>query len=384
MFSGAIIKLTNFCNLNCSYCYMFNLNDDTFKHSLPKMHIQTAKKLLLEVFEYCSGSKIKHFALVLHGGEPMLWGYENFAIFFDYYNELKHQYHDININFSLQTNGYLIDYAILDLFKKNRTTIGISLDGPEKFHDKYRPNHSGLGTYKKIVNNVDIILDKGYADILGGFLTVVNTEIDVSDYFEWILSLPVKSVDILLPLHYNYVNTPWDYYNLTEQSYKETPLIGKWLSDLFLIWYKYDDPNISIRRFKETIRYLLGGKHHGDQIVNDKLSLLVIDSDGSIQHHDYFRGLINGVIKTNYNILNNKIINIQNDLIFKKLFILKDYLPASCLNCDLKEICGGGFLSGRLKNNLNDITLYKSVLCYDEYQYYSTVSQTVSEELKVC
>ena len=42
MFELAILKLTAFCNLDCKYCYMFNLEDRTFSRVGRQMPLPTS------------------------------------------------------------------------------------------------------------------------------------------------------------------------------------------------------------------------------------------------------------------------------------------------------------------------------------------------------
>lgn len=385
MFTGVILKVTNFCNLNCSYCYMFNSSDKTYTGAPKKMSVEISKKILDNILNYCIHKKQAHFHLTFHGGEPILWGQKNFKDFFDYYKELEPQFklYAINLSFSLQTNGYVIDYDILNILKENKVVIGISLDGPKKYHDKYRVNHGGAGSYQKIIDNVENIINKGFGDILGGFLTVINTNIEPEEYFKWILKLPITRVDVLYPIEFNYTNLPWNFYGMGKYEYSRSPVIGRWLSQLFLLWYKYDNPNVQIRKFSETIAVIFGRKSHGDQMVNDQLGLIVVDSDGAIEYHDYFRGFKDGIIKTPYSLATNDFLSLENDFLFNKLFNLKEFLPKACKNCNLKHLCGGGFLPGRLKNDLIDIGRNKSVLCNDHYEYYFNVVKCLFQQLGI-
>jgi uncharacterized protein len=65
---------------------------------------------------------------------------------------------------------------------------------------------------------------------------------------------------------------------------------------------------------------------------------------------------------------------IAEELVFKKLFTLKEYLPSECIGCPHENICGGGFLPGRtsLKQLLST---EKSILCYDHFIFFSTVKR---------
>ena len=56
--------------------------------------------------------------------------------------------------FSIQSNGVLIDEAWIDLLAELNVQIGISVDGPREFHDAYRIDHSGRGSFDDVVGAI--------------------------------------------------------------------------------------------------------------------------------------------------------------------------------------------------------------------------------------
>lgn len=375
MFQSAIIKLTAFCNLNCSYCYMFNLGDRTYLN-MPQYLDDTCFEVFIDdVYSYMQQKKLKVFSIVLHGGEPFLWPLISFKKLFKIINSGNTEDHKIKI--LIQTNGYHINWDLIELLAENNITIGISIDGPRELHDKYRITHNHKPTYEKVKNNVEQLFIKGFSSVVGGFLTVVNPELDPVKYFEWIQELPIKRVDVLWPIEFNYQNTPWAYYEMTEDEYKENPVYGIWFYELFRLWWRKDDPSIFIRFFYQTLNIILGGHKHSDMLVNNQLNMVVLNTDGSIEYHDYFRALRDGNTVTNYNIHNDRLIEIENDLLFQKFFQLEKYLPSMCENCDVKHICGGGFLPGRMDTAIEDFAEKKSILCYDEYYFFHKVNKLI-------
>lgn len=70
----AVLKIASRCNINCSYCYMYNRGDTSYLN-LPKfmteeIYTATFKKAK----DHCIKHRIETFVLVLHGGEPLLAG----------------------------------------------------------------------------------------------------------------------------------------------------------------------------------------------------------------------------------------------------------------------------------------------------------------------
>ncbi len=86
------------------------------------------------------------------GGEPTLMGID----FFRRAVELQKKYGSPGqqISNTLQTNGVLLDDKWCQFFHENKFLLGISIDGPKEFHDYYRVNHSGAGTFDKVMRGI--------------------------------------------------------------------------------------------------------------------------------------------------------------------------------------------------------------------------------------
>lgn len=127
-----LIKPTNGCNLRCKYCFSNN-------YSFDYLSIEDFEKLMLVVCK-----DIKNLQIVWHGGEPTLWGYENFRKAFEIINLYKDK---VKIKQSLQSNCIHIDKNLLELFIENEVHIGSSFDG--LFNDLTR---GGTEKYNKTIS----------------------------------------------------------------------------------------------------------------------------------------------------------------------------------------------------------------------------------------
>ena len=76
--SGFVVKISSRCNLNCSYCYEYNMGDDSWK-SMPKtMSIETMSKVVERIKEHSLKHDFNNISISLHGGEPLLVGIDKF------------------------------------------------------------------------------------------------------------------------------------------------------------------------------------------------------------------------------------------------------------------------------------------------------------------
>jgi uncharacterized protein len=372
-FSAAVLKLTSFCNINCTYCYMFNLADQSYMGKPRFLSLHAAKLFIEAVNEYITARNVDHFHVTLHGGEPTLWPYDHYTEFFRYLNASDTR---AKITVSIQTNAYKrIPPKLVDILAKNRVAVGISIDGPKRINDKARITHRGQGTYDRICANVDQLIKDGIGDLLAGFLSVVDTTVEPSEFLSWVKSLPVKRVDLLLPMQYNYDSPPWGPEHL-EEDYALSPRIGRWLSALFLEWFIADDPDTYIRLFVDSIKFALGSKAHADNIVNDTIPMFCVNTDGSIEYPDYLRTAKDGGAATAFSIEKNRLLDFEGDTVFRSLLDLRDQRAIECEGCGVAEFCGGGFVPGRLSAVSNRLDK-RSVYCHDHYRFFSTVIETL-------
>ncbi len=379
MFNSTILKLTNVCNLNCSYCYMFNLEDETHKKISKFLPVNIAVQFLDRVEDYMKKNKLKSYSIILHGGEPSLWPIKSFKVFFNKVETIRKRGYKIKL--SMQTNGFVIKRELLDMCVEYKVSLGISLDGPKNVNDTYRVDFKGKGSYNKIIKNINNLISLGYGKIIGGILIVVNPLSDPIKILNWIERLPVQKVDLLWPIEYSYNNLPWVKFKRNEKSYMNQPLYGVWFFKVFEEWLKRDNPEVYIRYFNEILHYYFGGKRHTDNIVNDTLNMFVVNTDGNYEYHDYFRAFSNGKTRTRFYIEESSISDFESDELVQKFFNLSSYKPKECENCDFSGICGGGFLPGRMDDHIS--INKKSVLCYDHFYFYRKVNELLLSKLSL-
>jgi uncharacterized protein len=104
-----------------------------------------------------------------HGGEPTLAG-------IDFYRkavEIQKKYLPVGkklVN-GIQTNGTLINDEWCRFLKSENFLVGISMDGPEEFHDRFRLKNNGQGTFNEVLRGYQLL--QRY-EIITEILCVVN------------------------------------------------------------------------------------------------------------------------------------------------------------------------------------------------------------------
>src|SRR5262245_45157247 len=122
-----LVKVATRCNIDCSYCYWFR---DAAVYDKPKlMSAAVLRQLLSRIEEHVREHDLRDLPIVLHGGEPLLWGVDNFNHFAEACAAITARTGSV-IPIAVTTNGVLIDDRWLDCFEKHRISGAVSLDGP--------------------------------------------------------------------------------------------------------------------------------------------------------------------------------------------------------------------------------------------------------------
>ena len=140
------------CNFNCWYCYE--------KHIKGKMSQDIMQNIIKHVQNLVETNKISGLNLGWFGGEPLLYFNE---IVYPLSKELSKivKKHGLPFKNSITTNGYLINENMIQKLEEIELNYyQITLDGCESKHNKSRQTHDGLPTYKKIINNINLLCEK--------------------------------------------------------------------------------------------------------------------------------------------------------------------------------------------------------------------------------
>jgi uncharacterized protein len=373
MFTTLVLKVTAWCNLNCTYCYMFNQADTTYARVPRELSSATSLTVLDRVRAHYLAHDLREFTIVLHGGEPTLWPDASLEVFLERVEALRLA--GLNLRVELQTNALHVRPSTVRILRHYRVRVGVSVDGPKAVNDAHRVNHAGRGSYEQVMSTVDRLVRAGGPDLIRGFLCVADPDCDPTAFLAWADQLPIRRLDVLWPIEYSYDRPPWPAHGLA--AYRQRPRYGEWFAELFRLWWKRDDPTLHIRLFEQCILWYLGGRQHADMIVNDHVDMLVINTDGGYEYPDYFRAYADGASRTAFNVLEHSIGDLHEDDGFRYCLTLGESLPPECADCDVVGLCGGGFLPGRMES-ATELPHRKSVLCFDQYRFFSEVAATVA------
>src|SRR5262245_40435337 len=102
-----VLKVASRCNLNCSYCYVYNKGDSTWRARPSVMPATVFTAAVQRLQRYCARSGQTEAHIVFHGGEPCLVGAARLKA---WCRELRDGLRGVaTAYFSIQTNGTLVN-----------------------------------------------------------------------------------------------------------------------------------------------------------------------------------------------------------------------------------------------------------------------------------
>lgn len=273
-----------------------------------------------------------------HGGEPTILG-------LDYFRQIvllqkKYAKPGKKITNGIQTNGTYIDEGWAVFLKEEGFSVGLSLDGPAEFHDKYRKTAGGRPTHAAVEDAFKLLKRHGvFCNILCVLHKGNSAEPDmVYDYFRDIKANYIQFLPLAL--------------NPSPGRIAAAPpgIIGEFLCRIFDRWIKSDVGRIVIQTFDEALRPIYGVDHAlciHRQACGDAA---VLEHDGSFYACDHFvdPGHLIGNLKT------KSLTELANDPRMASFGNSKrDTLPVACLECSVLPSCNGGCPKDRAEGGIN-------------------------------
>ena len=143
------------CNLACKYCYYLEKNK---LYPTAQRHLMSDEILEQFTREYIEAQTMSQVLFTWHGGEPLLRS-------IDFYRKalsLQQKYAGgRRIDNVIQTNGTLLTDEWCEFFAQNHWLVGISIDGPQPYHDHYRLTAAGKPSWKKVMQGIKLLKKHG-------------------------------------------------------------------------------------------------------------------------------------------------------------------------------------------------------------------------------
>ncbi len=324
------------CNLDCSYCFYLEKADlfsETNKH---RMSLETLELFIRQTLQQTVGQ----VSFTWQGGEPTLMGLE----FFEQAVKFQKRFGKGRlISNGLQTNGLLLNQEWANFLKENDFLVGISIDGPEHVHDRYRIHLDGKPSWQQVVHNAKILLDAG---VEVNVLSVVN---DYSvqypeEIYHFHKSLGIEHMQFI-PL----VETDHAHPEKAAAFSVGQAAYGNFLIKLFDLW-QHDFENgvatTSIRHFDSVFHSYIGLEAPDCTLLKECGNYVVVEHNGDVYSCDFF-------VEPGWklgNLYDEDILVMLNSDKQKEFGELKSDLPEKCQKCKWQRPCYGGCTKDRLRD----------------------------------
>ncbi len=315
------------CNLQCSYCYY---SGESKTHRESKVKIMDESLLEKYIIQYIEATTDDVVMFSWHGGEPTLAG-------IDFYRKairLQKKYLPAGkklIN-GIQTNGTLLNDEWCKFLKEENFLVGISIEGPEKFHNRFRVKQNGNGSFTEVLRGYRLL--KHY-DVTTEILCVVNTFNSESplEVYRFFKSLDARFITFL-PL-------------VERKSGSKTGVTGKsvsaeafgnFLIGVFDDWVENDIGEVTVQIFEEALRAAFDKEHTLCIFKVNCGGVPVIEMNGDFYSCDHFvnpEHLLGNISERTV----SHFLDSDQQKIFgeAKSSTLSEY----CKNCEVFSMCNG-------------------------------------------
>jgi uncharacterized protein len=336
-FRQFILKLHSRCNLSCTYCYVYQAADQTWKDRPGRMPEKTVRRVTQRIAEHVETHGLEHVEVVLHGGEPLLAGVGQIEIVARAVRDALPP--GVEVELTIVTNGTLIDQPALDVFRRHEIRVAVSMDGDPTVHDARRVHPDGRGSFDEVDRSLHLLMDERYRHLFAGILCVIDPSSDPVGTYEHLLRYEPPAVDVLLP-HANWSNLP------LRPGPSATPY-GDWLVELFDRWYGAPRRETSVRLFDEVIRAAFGRPSRVESIGSTPVALVVVETDGTIEQVDTLRSAYSGASGTGLNVWDDAFdAALRHPQVMARQIGLTA-LSGVCRGCEVVTVCGGGYFPHR-------------------------------------
>lgn len=139
------------CNLRCKYCYYLEKNA---LYTEQKNHVISDEMLDKFIREYIEAQTSPDVLFCWHGGETLMRPIS----FYRRAIELQRKYaRGRRIDNTIQTNATMLTDEWCEFFRENNFLVGVSIDGPQEFHDEYRRTATGKPTFHKVMQGIRLL-----------------------------------------------------------------------------------------------------------------------------------------------------------------------------------------------------------------------------------
>ena len=344
------------CNLRCEYCYYLEK-----KGLYPNESRYRMSDRLLERFtrQYLESQTTPLVSFTWHGGEPLMRE-------IDFYQKaitLQQKYNNgQQILNSLQTNGILLNDAWCQFFRKHNFLIGISIDGPQHCHDRYRKYPDGRSCFEQVIQGVNLLKKHGVEFNIMGVVNDYNVNYPL-EFYRFFKEMDCRFIQFT-PVVERLSDRSMAPYNVPAEKW------GDFLIAIFDEWVHNDVGRFFIQYFDSTLANWVGEQPGTCILAKTCGHAGIMEFNGDVYACDH-------LVFPQY-----KRGNIESATLIEMMYSSKqiqfgadkqEKLPSQCRSCEFLFACNGECPKNRILStpdgepNLN-------YLCAGYYKFFEHVA----------
>jgi uncharacterized protein len=349
-----VYKVAERCNIDCTYCYYFNMGEGTALTRPALASIGVTDALARWITQGCEELRIRRANVTFHGGEPTLIGVKAFG---DACLRLREIIEPVaELSLSIQTNGTLLNGAWIEAFIAHAVGVGVSIDGAQVANDRFRLDRRGRSTFgstEEAIRRLFEAHERGAP--LPSTISVVHPDNDYRSIYRYLRALGVKNMNFLLPDR-----------NVDDAEFVSSGAAaqyGSCLSDVFLEWLAEDNPQVQVKFIDELLPHFRPNLAPGDIFRRRRKTnqIVIARTDGTVAVDDTYIPALSWYAATPvYSIERNSLRELLADPIFREIEEISNTLPGACSACRWRRVCRGGDLENRFstRNGFDNPSVY--------------------------
>lgn len=333
------------CNLRCRYCY--------YHPSSTSRQSSLMTDAMLERFtqEYIEAQTMPQVLFTWHGGEPTL---RPLAFYRKAIALQKRYARGRQIDNCLQTNGTLLDDEWCQFFAENHFLVGLSIDGPQPFHDPYRIDAQGNPSWQRVVRAMQLLDKHGVEWNVMATVNHANADhpLEFYHFFKQQHCHYIQFSPIVEPTHGALGVSPHDGGRpdtaLLSQESVTPGQWGRFLCAIFDEWVRHDVGSTFVEIFDCTLANWVGQTPGICAYARDCGHAAVMEANGDVYSCDHF-------VRPEH-----RLGNIAEKSLVEMLYgeqqqrfsrIKSQGLPRQCRECDVRFACHGECPKNRILND---------------------------------
>ena len=328
--TGLLIKpASGDCNLACSYCF-YRCKCDLYPET-PR-HRMSAEVLEQMVQQYLAMAPQANFCW--QGGEPTLMGLDFFKSAVEMMK--RHGRSGQVVSNCLQTNGLVLDDPWASFLHEYRFLVGLSLDGPQEFHDRYRRTVDGRGSFDRVMAALDLLRKHR---IEFNTLTVLEPHnvAEPERLYEFFVSRELRFLQFIPCIEPDATGRRPADFSVTPEQYAD------FLKRMFDCWYHDGCPEVSIRNFDEWLTVYVGRPAQTCMFRPTCGDYVVVEHNGDVYACDF-------QVEPEWhygNLMEQPLSAIVDSPTAQRFVAQKPNLSVTCRQCRWKRLCHGGCVRHR-------------------------------------